>query len=187
MLLHIHANGQRRTLSSLVHGTMANAYPQAIGIQEAFPERQVIAMCGDGGLTMLMGDLLTLKQEKVPLNIVVYNNSSLGFVELEQKVEGLLDSYTDLENPDFNKLAQAMGIWGKRVEEAHELKPAITEWLNHDGPALLDVKVNRMELVMPPKVAAGEVASTALYSTKAVLNGRMEDVVDLVKSNFFER
>ncbi len=166
---------------------MANAYPQAIGIQEAFPERQVIAMCGDGGLTMLMGDLLTLKQEKVPLNIVVYNNSSLGFVELEQKVEGLLDSYTDLENPDFNKLAQAMGIWGKRVEEAHELKPAITEWLNHDGPALLDVKVNRMELVMPPKVAAGEVASTALYSTKAVLNGRMEDVVDLVKSNFFER
>ncbi|WP_432415493.1 thiamine pyrophosphate-dependent enzyme [Chromohalobacter israelensis] len=187
MLRHIRATGRRRTLSSLVHGTMANAYPQAIGIQKAFPERQVIAMCGDGGLTMLMGDLLTLKQEKVPLKIVVYNNSSLGFVELEQKVEGLLDSYTDLENPEFDKLAQAMGIWGRRVEESHQLEPAIIEWLAHEGPALLDVKVNRMELVMPPKVEAGQVASTALYSTKAVLNGRMEDVVDLVKSNFFKR
>nr|WP_281504062.1 MULTISPECIES: thiamine pyrophosphate-dependent enzyme [Chromohalobacter] len=106
---------------------------------------------------------------------------------MEQKVEGLLDSYTDLENPEFDKLAQAMGIWGRRVEESHQLEPAIIEWLAHEGPALLDVKVNRMELVMPPKVAAGEVASTALYSTKAVLNGRMEDVVDLVKSNFFKR
>ncbi|MGC3872163.1 thiamine pyrophosphate-dependent enzyme [Halomonas sp. GXIMD04776] len=187
MLRHIYANGQRRTLASLVHGTMANAYPQAIGVQKAFPDRQVIAMCGDGGMTMLLGDLLTLKQEKIPLKIVVYNNSSLGFVELEQKVEGLLDSYTELENPEFDKLAQAMGIWGRRVEKNHELNAAITDWLAQDGPALLDVKVNRMELVMPPKVEAGQAASTALYSTKAVLDGRMEDVVDLVKSNFLKR
>lgn len=186
MLRHIRANGQRRTLSSLVHGTMANAYPQAIGIQKAYPQRQVIAMCGDGGMTMLMGDLLTLKQEKIPLKIVVYNNSSLGFVELEQKVDGLLDSYTDLENPDFALLAQSIGLWGRRVEQEHELKHAIAEWLTHPGPGILDVKVNRMELVMPPKVEPGQVTSTALYSGKAILNGRMSDVVDLVKSNFWK-
>ncbi|WP_227370784.1 thiamine pyrophosphate-dependent enzyme [Halomonas sp. M20] len=187
MLRHIRTRGQRRTLASLVHGTMANAYPQAIGIQKAFPDRPVIAMCGDGGMTMLMGDLLTLKQEKVPVKIVVFNNGALGFVEIEQKVEGLLDSYTDLENPHFDKLAEALGFWGRRVEQDHELEPAIAEWLAQDGPALLDVKVNRMELVMPPKVEAGQVASTAMYSTKAVLDGRMEDVVDLVKSNFLKR
>lgn len=186
MLRHIHPSGERRTLSSLVHGTMANAYPQAIGIQKAFPDRQVIAMCGDGGMTMLMGDLLTLKQEKIPLKIVVYNNSSLGFVELEQKVDGLLDAYTDLDNPDFGQLARAMGLWGRRVEQEHELRHAIAEWLTHPGPAILDVKVNRMELVMPPRVEAGQVFSTALYSGKAVLNGRMNDVVDLVKSNFWK-
>lgn len=186
MLRHIRANGKRRTLSSLVHGTMANAYPQAIGIQKAFPERQVIAMCGDGGMTMLMGDLLTLKQEQIPLKIVVFNNSSLGFVELEQKVDGLLDSYTDLDNPDFGLLAQSIGLWGRRVEREHELKHAIAEWLSQPGPALLDVKVNRMELVMPPKIEPGQVTSTALYSGKAVLDGRMSDVVDLVKSNFWK-
>ncbi|WP_110668785.1 thiamine pyrophosphate-dependent enzyme [Salinicola halophilus] len=186
MLRHIRTNGQRRTLSSLVHGTMANAYPQGIGIQKAFPQRQVIAMCGDGGMTMLMGDLLTLKQEKIPLKIVVFNNSSLGFVEIEQKVDGLLDSYTDLENPDFGKLAQAMGLWGRKVEQKHELDHAIAEWLAHPGPGILDVTVNRMELVMPPKVEPGQVTSTALYSGKAVLNGRMSEVVDLVKSNFWK-
>ncbi|MAM59116.1 MAG: ubiquinone-dependent pyruvate dehydrogenase [Salinicola sp.] len=186
MLRHIRTNGKRRTLSSLVHGTMANAYPQAIGIQKAFPGRQVIAMCGDGGMTMLMGDLLTLKQEQIPLKIVVFNNSSLGFVELEQKVDGLLDSYTDLDNPDFGLLAQSIGLWGRRVEREHELKHAIAEWLSHPGPAILDVKVNRMELVMPPKVEPGQVTSTALYSGKAVLDGRMSDVVDLVKSNFWK-
>ncbi|WP_251977896.1 thiamine pyrophosphate-dependent enzyme [Salinicola avicenniae] len=186
MLRHIHAHGERRTLSSLVHGTMANAYPQAIGIQKAFPGRQVIAMCGDGGMTMLMGDLLTLKQEQVPVKIVVFNNSALGFVEIEQKVEGLLDSYTDLDNPDFGLLAQSIGLWGRRVEQGHELDHAIAEWLAHPGPAVLDVKVDRMELVMPPKVEAGQVASTALYSGKAVLDGRMSDVVDLVKNNFLK-
>lgn len=186
MLRHIRARGERRTLSSLVHGTMANAYPQAIGIQKAFPERQVIAMCGDGGMTMLLGDLLTLKQERVPVKVLVFNNGSLGFVEIEQKVEGLLDSYTELDNPDFGKMAQAMGLWGERVEQRHELEGAIAAWLAHDGPALLDVKVNRMELVMPPKIEPGQVASTALYSGKAVLNGRLSDVVDLVKNNFWK-
>lgn len=187
MLRHIRAAEQRRTLSSLQHGTMANAYPQALGIQLAYPGRQVIAMCGDGGLAMLMGDLLTLVQLQIPLKIVVYNNSSLSFVELEQKVEGLLDVYTELKNPDFGEVARAMGLWGQRVEQEGELDSAIGQWLAHPGPALLDVVVNPMELVMPPKVEAGQVASTALYSAKAVLSGRMDEVVHLVKSNFLKR
>jgi len=186
-LRHIRANGKRRTLPSLMHGTMANAYPQGIGIQKAYPERQVIAMCGDGGLSMLMGDLLTLKQEKIPLKIVIFNNSTLGFVELEQKVEGILDTYTELENPDFSLVAQSMGLWGRRVEEKHELDEAVQSLLAQDGPGVLEVKVNRMELVMPPHIEAGQVASTALYSAKAVLNGRMDDVVDLVRNNFTGR
>ncbi|CAN0561761.1 unnamed protein product, partial [Ectocarpus sp. 12 AP-2014] len=187
MLRHIRSLEKRRTHSSLQHGTMANAYPQAMGIQLAYPDRQVIALCGDGGLTMLMGDLLTLVQRRIPIKIVVYNNSSLSFVELEQKVEGLLDAYTELENPDFGCVAQAMGLWGKRVEREDQLDDAIHDWLAHPGPALLDVVVNPNELVMPPKVEAGQVASTALYSAKAVLSGRMDDVVHLVKSNFLKR
>ncbi len=187
MLRHIRASQQRRTLASLQHGTMANAYPQALGIQLAHPNRQVIAMCGDGGLSMLMGDLLTLVQQRIPLKIVVYNNSSLSFVELEQKVEGLLDAYTELENPNFGEVATAMGLWGRRVEQEDELDVAISQWLAQPGPALLDVVVNPMELVMPPKVEAGQVASTALYSAKAVLSGRMDEVVHLVKSNFLKR
>lgn len=187
MLRHIRSLEKRRTHSSLQHGTMANAYPQALGMQLAYPDRQVIAMCGDGGLSMLMGDLLTLVQRRIPLKIVVYNNSSLSFVELEQKVEGLLDAYTALENPDFGQVAQAMGLWGKRVEREDQLDDAIHDWLAQPGPALLDVVVNPMELVMPPKVEAGQVASTALYSAKAVLSGRMDEVVHLVKSNFLKR
>ncbi|WP_447527960.1 thiamine pyrophosphate-dependent enzyme [Vreelandella sp. TE19] len=187
MLRHIHTSKERRTLSSLQHGTMANAYPQALGIQLAYPDRQVIAMCGDGGLSMLMGDLLTLVQRKIPLKIVVYNNQSLSFVELEQKVEGMLDAYTELQNPNFGEVASAVGLWGKRVEREDELESAITEWLNQPGPALLDVMTNPMELVMPPKVAAGQVGATALYSAKAVLSGRMDEVVHLVKSNFLKR
>ena len=187
MLRHIQTHGRRRTLASLQHGTMANAYPQAIGIQLAHPQRQVVAMCGDGGLAMLLGDLLTLVQEQIPLKLVIYNNSSLGFVELEQKVEGLLDSYTGLTNPDFGRLAEAIGMWGKRVEREDELDTALGELFAQPGSALLDVKVNPMELVMPPKVEAGQVASTALYSGKAVLAGRMDEVVSLVKSNFLKR
>lgn len=186
MLRHIRPLGERRTLASLQHGTMANAYPQALGIQLAYPERQVIAMCGDGGLTMLLGDLLTLVQRKIPLKIVVYNNRSLSFVELEQKVAGLLDAYTELKNPDLGRVAEAIGMWGKRVTDEQALETAVAEWLAQSGPALLDVAVNPMELVMPPKVEAGQVASTALYSTKAVLSGRMDEVVHLVKSNFLK-
>lgn len=187
MLRHIQTHGQRRTLASLQHGTMANAYPQALGIQLAYPGRQVIALCGDGGLSMLLGDILTLVQERIPLKLVVYNNSTLGFVELEQKVEGLLDAYTALANPDFSRLAEVIGMWGRRVEQQDQLDGAISEWLSQPGPALLDVKINPMELVMPPQVEASQLASTTLYSGKALLAGRMNDVVHLVKSNFLKR
>ncbi len=183
-LRHLTATGQRRFLVSLLHGTMANAYPQAMGIAAAYPERQVIALCGDGGMTMLMGDLLTLKQEKLPVKLLVFNNGSLGFVEMEQRVEGLLDSYTDLENPDFAELAKVCGLFGERVENADRLEEAMQRWLAHDGPALLDVTVSRMELVMPPKIEASQVASTALFGIKAVLDGRAREVVSLLRDNF---
>lgn len=184
LLRHLTANGQRRFLTSLMHGTMANAYPQAMGMAAAYPDRQVIAMCGDGGMTMLMGDLLTLVQEKLPVKLLIFNNGSLGFVEMEQRVEGLLDSYTDLHNPDFSALAKACGIAGWRVDNANDLQGAMQDWLSADGPALLDVKVNRMELVMPPHVKASQVASTAMFGVKAVLDGRTKEVVSLLRDNF---
>ncbi|RBL83336.1 ubiquinone-dependent pyruvate dehydrogenase [Streptomyces cavourensis] len=185
-LRHIHTNGKRRTLSSLVHGTMANAMPQALGLKKAYPDRQVIAISGDGGLTMLLGDLLTAIQEKLPIKIVVLNNASLNFVELEQKVEGLLDNYTDLLNPDFARLAEVIGFYGRKVTVADELDAAVQEFLAHPGPALLDVHTNPAELVMPPKVEFAQVADTALYAAKAVLSGRIKDVEALVVNNFLK-
>ncbi len=184
LLRHLSAKGDRRFLTSLLHGTMANAYPQALGIAKAYPDRQVIAMCGDGGMTMLMGDLLTLVQENIPVKLLIYNNESLGFVEMEQRVEGLLDAFTGLKNPDFAALAHTVGMEGWRVDHISELESAMQKWLATDKPAILDVRVSRMELVMPPKIEAGQVASTALFGIKAVLNGRTNEVVSLLRDNF---
>lgn len=183
ILRHIKANGKRRTLTSLTHGTMANAMPQALGAQKAFPGRQVISMSGDGGLSMLMGDLLTAIQEKIPIKIAVFDNGTLGFVELEMKVEGLLNAFTDLKNPDFSRVAEAIGFHARRVERAEDLDAAVKDWLTRPGPALLDVVTSRMELVMPPVVGAEQVFGTALYSAKAVLDGRAGDAWDLVTEN----
>lgn len=180
-LRHVPATGQNRTVVSLSHGTMANAMPQALGVQAAFPGRQVISLSGDGGLAMLMGDLLTTVQENLPIKVVVYNNGSLGFVELEQKVEGLLDAYTDLKNPDFARVAEAIGLWGRRVERPQDLDNAVRDWLSTPGPALLDVKVDRYELVMPPKVEMAQVVGTALYSAKGILAGRGSEVFELLE------
>lgn len=184
VLRHTRATGKRRTLVSLTHGTMANAMPQALGAKKAFPQRQVISLSGDGGLTMMMGDLLTAVQENIAIKVAVYNNGSLGFVELEQKVEGLLDAYTDLKNPNFAMVAEAIGMYGRRVESAAELESEVQAWLAHPGPALLDVTTDRFELVMPPNIQASQVLGTALYSVKAVLSGRGADVVDMIKDNF---
>lgn len=187
VLRHIHVNGRRRTLTSLLHGTMANAMPQALGLQKAFPTRQVVALCGDGGLTMLMGDLLTAVQENLPIKIVVFNNGSLNFVELEQKVGGLLDNYTALKNPDFGRLAEVIGFHGRTVTRSEDLAAAVQELLAQPGPALLDVHTTPTELVMPPQVQAGQVAGTARYMAKAVLAGRIGDVKDLLTDNFLKR
>lgn len=173
-------------LTSLVHGTMANAMPQALGLKKAYPERQVISISGDGGLAMLLGDLLTAIQEKLPIKVVVLNNASLNFVELEQKVEGLLDNYTDLLNPDFARLAEVIGFHGRKVTRSEELEAAVQEFLAQPGPALLDVHTNPAELVMPPKIEFGQVADTALYAAKAVLSGRFKDVETLLVNNLLK-
>jgi pyruvate dehydrogenase (quinone) len=181
-LRHVPSTGLNRTLVSLGHGTMANAMPQALGAQAAFPGRQVISLSGDGGLAMLLGDLLTTVQEKLPIKIVVFNNSSLGFVEIEQKVEGLLDAYTGLENPDFARVAQSIGLWGRRVEQPQDLDGAVIDWLSKPGPALLDVVVERNELVMPPRIEMDKLMGMALYSAKGILAGgeRAKGVIELI-------
>jgi pyruvate dehydrogenase (quinone) len=157
--------------------------PQALGAKKAFPHRQVISLSGDGGLSMLMGDLLTAVQERIPIKIAVFNNGVLGFVDLEMKTEGLLDAYTNLQNPSFADVAQAIGFHALRVERAADLEAAVKEWISAPGPALLDVVTDRMELVMPPKLEAAPVFGMALYSAKAVLGGRASDVWELVTEN----
>ena len=186
LLRHVRTHGRRRTLISLLHGTMANAMPQALGIKKALPKRQVISLSGDGGIAMMLGDLLTAIQEEIPIKVVVHNNGTLGFVELEMKVEGMLDAYTDLKNPDFAKLAEVIGFRAWRVERNEDLEEAVKAFLAHTGPALLDVRVNRMELVMPPQIEFGQVAGTALYSVKAIMSGHAGDVFHLIESNFLE-
>jgi pyruvate dehydrogenase (quinone) len=184
MLRIIAANGKRRMFASLLHGTMASGIGTAIGLQTCQPDRQVVCVAGDGGLTMLLGDLITIVSEKLPIKIAVYDNGSLGFVELEQKSEGLLPTYTDLKNPDFAKVAQAIGLWGRTVTDAAELEDAVDEWLAVSGPALLNVKVAPMELVMPPFIAPEAAYGMAMYSVRAVLHGQAGDVFEMIRENF---
>lgn len=184
---HFNTNGKRRTVISLKHGTMANAMPQALGVQKAFPNRQVITLSGDGGISMLLGDLLTTIQEKLPIKIIVLNNSSLNFVELEQKVEGLVNHYTDLQNPNFAKVAESMGLFSIRVDDSDLLEAAMQTFLTHSGPALLDVKTSTDELVMPPEIKVSQVMGMALYSMKASLSGKIGDVMNLLVDNFIKK
>ena len=162
---------------------MANAMAQAIGIQAADPTRQVVSLSGDGGFAMLMGDLLTLVQERLPVKVIVVNNGTLGFVELEMKAAGYLETGVALENPDFAAIARAAGIHAVRVEDPGELPAAVREVLAHDGPALLDCVTNRQELAMPPKIGAEQVKGFSLYVLRAVMNGRGDAILDLAKSN----
>src|SRR6202041_177191 len=138
------ATAKRPFFSSLLHGTMASAMPTALGLQKASPGRQVISLSGDGGIGMLLGDLMTAVQHKLPIKVAVFNNGKLGFIDIEQKSEGLLPLYTHLQNPDFGAVAEAMGLWGRTVARADELEAAIGEWLAQPGPALLNVKVENM-------------------------------------------
>lgn len=176
-------NGRRRLIGSFTHGSMANALSQGIGVQSAQPGRQVIALAGDGGLAMLMGELLTVVQHKLPLKIVVFNNSSYNFVEVEMKADGFVNYGTELENPDFSRVAEAVGIKGFRAEKSKDLPKAVKEFLAHDGPALLDVVTERQELSMPPSISAAQAKGFTLYSLRTVLSGRGDELVDLAKAN----
>jgi pyruvate dehydrogenase (quinone) len=176
-------NGRRRLLGSFTHGSMANALPQAIGAQLAFPGRQIISMSGDGGLSMLMGDLFTLRQVGLPVKVVVFNNASLGFVQLEMRAAGFLDRGVDLVNPDFVKIAEGAGLLGIHAELPEQVGPALERALRHDGPALVDVRVNTQELIMPPSLQMEQVGGFALYMAKAVLNGRGDELMDLARTN----
>ena len=182
---YLQMNGSRRLLGSFSHGSMANALPQAIGAQEAFPKRQVICLSGDGGFSMLMGDFLSLRQLKLPVKIVVFNNGALSFVELEMKAAGILTHGTSLIDTDFSKLAEAAGILGFRAERPEQVKPMLNQAIEHDGPALVDVVVNRQELLIPPSINLEQIRGFTLYMIKAVLNGRGDEIVDLAKTNLF--
>ncbi|MGO4744453.1 ubiquinone-dependent pyruvate dehydrogenase [Serratia quinivorans] len=181
---YLKMNGKRRLLGSFNHGSMANAMPQAIGAQATEPNKQVIAMCGDGGFTMLMGDFLSLAQLKLPVKIVIFNNSVLGFVAMEMKAGGYLTDGTDLHNPDFAAIANAAGIKGIRVEKASDLDGALQEMLAHPGPALLDVVTAKQELAMPPQIKFEQAKGFSLYMLRAIINGRGDEVVELAKTNW---
>jgi pyruvate dehydrogenase (quinone) len=182
---YLQMNGRRRLLGSFSHGSMANALPQAIGAQEVFPHRQVICLSGDGGFSMLMGDFLSLRQLKLPVKIVVFNNGALSFVELEMKAAGILTHGTSLVDTDFSKLAEAAGIMGLRAERPEQVKPVLNQALEHNGPVLVDVVVNRQELLMPPTINLEQIRGFTLYMIKAVLNGRGDEIVDLARTNLF--
>ncbi|HMD30924.1 MAG TPA: ubiquinone-dependent pyruvate dehydrogenase [Candidatus Acidoferrales bacterium] len=176
-------NGKRRLLGSFNHGSMANALPQAIGAQVTFPGRQVVSLSGDGGLSMLMGELLTLQQLKAPVKVIVYQNDVLSFVELEMKAVGIISFGTDLVNPDFAKLADACGIFGRNVDDPGDLENVLRAALAHPGPALVSVKVAKQELSMPPTIDFEQAKGFGVYLVKAMLNHRGDEILDLAKTN----
>jgi len=180
-------NGRRRLLGSFSHGSMAGAVPQAIGAQSAFPGHQVVTLSGDGGLAMMLGDLLTLKQQKLPIKIVVFNNGALAFVELEMKAAGIVNYATDLDNPSFAALANAIGIPGVRVEKPNDLEDALRTAFAAPGPALVEVMVNRQELSMPPNITFAQAKGFSLWATRSVLSGRGNEIIDLAKTNIIQR
>lgn len=180
---YLRMNGARRLIGSFNHGSMANALPHAIGIQASHPGRQVIALSGDGGLAMLLGELSTLRQLDLPVKVVVFNNSALGFVELEMKAAGVVTYGTGLENPDFGALARAAGLHASRVRRADELEGALQEAFAHDGPALVDVHTERQELSLPPKLTLEQIKGFTLFATRTVLSGRGDEILELTRTN----
>ncbi len=184
---YLHMNGRRRLIGSFNHGSMANAVPHAIGVQASQPGRQVVTLSGDGGLAMMFGDLITLRQLQLPVKVVVFNNGSLGFVELEMKADGFVNDGTDLINPDSAAVGRALGMHSERVEHPDDLAPALRTAFTHPGSALVEVMVARQELAVPPKISFGQVKGFALYSTRTVLSGRGDELIDLVNTNVTRR
>ncbi|MEO5891953.1 MAG: thiamine pyrophosphate-dependent enzyme [Ferruginibacter sp.] len=181
---YIQATGKRIMLGSFNHGSMANAMPMAIGASLAYPQRQVVALCGDGGISMLLGDLATIQQYRLPVKLVVFNNRSLGMVKLEIEVQGLPDNETDMVNPDFALIAQAMGFKGINVSRPEDVRSSLVQALNEAGPVLVNIMTNPASLAMPPKVEWEQVKGYAITMSKLILGGRMDEVLDTVKSNY---
>ena len=180
---YLHMKPGRRLLASFGHGSMANAMPQAIGAKVGSPDRQVIALCGDGGFSMLMGELLTAAGLDIPVKLMVFNNSTLGMVRAEMMVVGYQPWGTDVKNPDFGAVATAAGLHGERVEHAKDIRPAITRALAHDGPALIDFVTDPRALAMPPSTTLEQVKGFALTTSKLMFSGDVAEVWDQAKSN----
>jgi len=181
---YLSMNGKRQLHGSFNHGSMANAMPQALGAQGANPGRQVISLSGDGGLSMLLGDLLTAVQLDLPIKVVVFNNSLLGFVSMELKAGGYLDTNVDLSKTDFAAIAQGAGIFSIRVEESEGVEQALRKAFAHPGPALIDVVTSKYELAMPPKIEIEQAKGFSLYMMRAILSGRGDEIVELARTNF---
>lgn len=181
---YLQATGKRHLLGSFNHGSMANALPQAIGAALAYPEREVVALCGDGGLSMSLGDLATVVQYKLPIKIIVFNNRSLGMVKLEMEVGGLADCQTDMLNPDFALVAEAMGMKGLNVDNPEDVLTTLFDAFEMDGPVLVNIMTDPNALAMPPKVELGQMVGFAQSMYKLLINGRSQEVIDTINSNF---
>ena len=180
---YLRMNGRRRLVGSFTHASMANALPHAIGVQASRLDRQVVALSGDGGLAMLLGELITLRQQRLPVKVVVFNNGALAFVELEMKAGGIVNYATDLENPDFAGIATAAGVFGVRVEHAADLEGALSAAFAYDGPALVDVHTARQELSLPPKITVEQAKGFTLYATRTILAGGGDEILELARTN----
>ena len=181
---YLQATGKRKMLGSFNHGSMANAMPQAIGAALAYPERQIIALCGDGGLSMLLGDMATIVQYKLPIKIIVFNNRALGMVKLEMEVAGLPDWQTNMYNPDFEIIAKAMGMKGYTVSNPEDVSPVLIKAIKSEGPVLINVMTDPNALAMPPKIELGQMTGFAQSMFKLIMNGKTKEVLDTIQSNY---
>ncbi|WP_448753264.1 pyruvate dehydrogenase [Actinomyces sp.] len=175
--------GTRRLIGSFLHGSMANALPHAIGAQVAFPNRQVISVSGDGGLSMLLGELVTARMYNLPIKVVVFNNSTLGMVKLEMLVNGLPDYGTDVHDVNYAEVASAIGLHGERVTEPSRLRGALQEAFAYNGPALIEVMTDPNALSLPPEIRSGQVIGFATAMSKIVLNRGAGEAVAMATSN----
>ncbi|WP_461170841.1 ubiquinone-dependent pyruvate dehydrogenase [Arthrobacter sp. Z1-15] len=180
---HLHIGARRRLIGSFWHGTMAAATPLGLGAQAVDRNRQVVVLAGDGGLAMMLGELLTAVQHKLPIKIVVFDNAALSFVEVEMKAAGLVNFGTGLENPDFGAVAQAVGMHGESVSRPEDLEGALRRAFEYDGPALVSVAVERQELSIPPKIDAKQATGFAVYALRTVLAGNGRELIDLARAN----